>query len=63
MEVLAAYVSFVDHHVGLLVQLLEDADLRTTIARQARAHVEQNFSCERAARAFENACADAVDPG
>ena len=24
MEVFAAYVSFVDHHVGLLVQLLED---------------------------------------
>ncbi|HSF42323.1 MAG TPA: glycosyltransferase [Thermoanaerobaculia bacterium] len=39
-----------------LVLLLRDAELRGRISREARRHVEEGFSFQRAARAFEAIC-------
>ena len=39
-----------------LIRLLEDAELRNTLSRQARVYVEQNFSSQAVAACFEDIC-------
>ena len=43
-----------------LIRVLRDARLRNTLSRSARAHVEANFSYQRAAAVFEDICFDAI---
>lgn len=46
---------------GALLELMRDEPLRNTLARQARSLVEARFGHEKAARAFEQICLDALD--
>jgi glycosyltransferase involved in cell wall biosynthesis len=43
-----------------LVRVLRDAPLRDSLSREARQHVEQNFSYRRAAAVFEDICIQAI---
>jgi polysaccharide biosynthesis protein PslH len=45
---------------GALVRVLQEGSLRDRLSREARQHVEQNFSYRRAASVFEDICIQAA---